>query len=111
MRNCNIAILGMSEVRWLQAGQVRLTSEETLYSGHTEDGAPHTDGVALVLTPEAQRSFIGWEHVISRFITAKFTSTNKNINLYVILCYGLTNDTEEKKKDDFYQQLEVVLNK
>ncbi|KAK7096603.1 hypothetical protein V1264_005879 [Littorina saxatilis] len=60
MRNYNISLLGLCETRWLQAGQLRLTSGETLiYSGHTEEGAPHTEGVALMLAPEAQRALIG----------------------------------------------------
>ena len=80
-----------------------------MYSGRTEDGAPHSEGVALVLTPEAERSLISWEPVGSRIITAKFT-TMKNISLHVIQCCAHTNDAE-KKKDDFYQQLQAVLDK
>lgn len=49
-RNYNISLLGLCETRWLQAGQLRITSREMmLYSGHTEEGAPHTEGVALML--------------------------------------------------------------
>ena len=54
MRNYKIGVLGLSETRWLQTGQPRLSSgEQLLYLGHIEVGAPHTEGVALMLAPEA----------------------------------------------------------
>ncbi|KAK7107337.1 hypothetical protein V1264_015280 [Littorina saxatilis] len=72
MRNYNISLLGLCETRWLQAGQLRLTSEEKLlYSGHTEEGAPHTEGVALMLAPEAQRALIGVEPVSLQNLKAR----------------------------------------
>ena len=41
MKNFKIGVLGLSETRWLQSGQLRLSSgEQLLYSGHIEDGAP-----------------------------------------------------------------------
>ena len=112
MRNYNISLLGLCETRWLQAGQMRLTSGEMiLYSGHTDDGAPHTEGVALMLAPEAQRSLIGWEPVNSRIITAQFATQKDNIKLNIIQCYAPTNDAIEDKKDDFYDQLQSVLDR
>ena len=46
-------MLGLSETRWLQSEQPRLSSgEQLLYSGLFEGGAPHTEGVALMLAPE-----------------------------------------------------------
>ncbi|KAJ8346757.1 hypothetical protein SKAU_G00281580 [Synaphobranchus kaupii] len=112
MRNYNISLLGLGETRWLQAGQMRLSSgERVLYSGHTEDGAPHTEGVALMLAPEAQRSLIGWEPVNSRIITAQFATQKENIKLNIIQCYVPTNDAIEEKKDDFYDQLQGVLDR
>ena len=55
MKNYMIGVPGLSATRWLQTGQLRLSSgEQLLYSGHTEDGALHTEVVALMLTPEAQ---------------------------------------------------------
>jgi len=85
MENYKIGVLGLSETRWLQKGQLRLSSgEQLLYLEHTEDGAPHTEVVALMLAPGAQRALIGWEPVNSRIITAKFTTKKKEIRLKII---------------------------
>ena len=110
MKNYKIGVLGLSETRWLQSGQLRLSSgEQLLYSGHIEDGAHHTEGVTLMLAPEAHAALIGLEHVNSRIITAKFTTKKKDIRLNIIRCYAPTNDAEEEKKDYFYHQLQAVL--
>ena len=75
------------------------------------DGAPHTEGVGLMLALEAQRALIWWEPVSSRIITAKFTSKRKNINPPIIQCYAPTNDADDKKKDEFYLQLQAIVEK
>ena len=112
MKNYKIGVLGLSETRWLQTGQLRLLSgEQLLYSGHTEDGAPHTEGVALMLAPEAQQALVGWEPVNSRIITAKFTNKKKDIRLNIIQCYAPTNDAEEERKEVFVQQLQAVIDR
>ncbi|KAJ3614823.1 hypothetical protein NHX12_018393 [Muraenolepis orangiensis] len=114
MKRYGISLLGLGETRWLQSGQVKLASGETiLYSGHVvqspEDSAPHTEGVAFMLSKEAQRALISWEPINSRIITAKFQTTHKKINLQVIQCYAPTNDTDDETKDQFYNQLYTIL--
>ena len=107
VKNYKIGVVRLSETRWLQSGQLRLSSgEQLLYSGHIEDGARHTEGVALMLAPETHAALIGWEPV-----TAKFTTKNKDIRLNIIQCYAPTNDAEKEKKEDFYLQLQAVLDR
>ncbi|VDP10294.1 unnamed protein product [Schistosoma margrebowiei] len=54
MRRYNLAVLGIRETYWTQAGQQRLnTREMLLYSGHEDKNDPHTQGVALMLFKEA----------------------------------------------------------
>ena len=55
-----------------------------LYSGHEENSAPRTEGVALLLTEEAQKALIGWETRGPRFITASFRTVRKNIRMNVV---------------------------
>ena len=69
---------------------------------------PHTEGVALMLAPEAHGALIGWKPVNSRIITAKFNTKKKDIGLNIIQCYAPTNDAEEEKNDDYNQQLQAV---
>ncbi|VDP68012.1 unnamed protein product [Schistosoma curassoni] len=59
MRRYNLEVLGISETHWTHVGQQRLTSGELLfYSGHEEGNAPHTQGVALMLSKQAQNALI-----------------------------------------------------
>jgi hypothetical protein len=72
--NYKIGVLGLSETRWLQTGELRLSSgEKLLYSGHTDNGVLHTEGVALMLAPRVRQALIGWEPVNSFIVTANFT--------------------------------------
>ena len=64
-----------------------------------------------MLAQEVHGALIGWEPVNSRVITAKFTTKKKDIRLNIIQCYALTSDVEGEKKDDFYQQLQAVLDR
>ena len=82
MNNYQVSMLGLREIRWIQSGQVRLSTRETiLYSGHEEEDVLRTEGVALMLTKEAQQALISWEAVSSRITTAKFRTKNTNIKV------------------------------
>ncbi|VDP53977.1 unnamed protein product [Schistosoma margrebowiei] len=87
MRRYNLEVLRISETHWTQFGQQRLTTGELLlYSGHEEENAPHTQGVTLMLSKQAQNALIGWESHGPRIIKASFktkkegTSMNAAVN-------------------------------
>ena len=95
IKKYKINILGICESRWTGSGQVKLsTGEQVLYSGHEEDAAPHTQGVAFMLPGPAQRALIGWEAHGPRIIIASFRTTKKRVNIDVIQCYAPTNDAD-----------------
>ena len=109
MESYKVSLLGLCETRWNQLGQLQLLLGQTvLYSGHEDEGAPHTEGVAIMLAKEA---LISWEAVSPRIITVKFATKKKNISINIIQCYAPTNDAEDEKKEEFYDQLQGVVNK
>ena len=80
-RAYNITVLGLCETRWTQSGQVRLnTGEMILYSGHEEEDAHHTEGVAFMLSHEAQNALINWEAVGPRIIYARSKQRKKTLS-------------------------------
>ncbi|VDP48263.1 unnamed protein product [Schistosoma margrebowiei] len=100
IRRYNLAVLGISEIHWTQAGQRRLdTGEMLLYSGHEEKNAPLTHSHRELLSKEARNAFIGWESYGSRTIKTSFR-TKKRIMMNVIQCYAPTNNDN---KDHFYE--------
>ena len=110
MRNYKLTILGISEARWTGWGQKRLISGEmVLFSGHEEDDAPHTLGVAMMLSRAAQGALIGWEAHGPRILLATFRTKKRSINLDVIQCYAPTNESDEGDKEEFYNRVMTIV--
>ncbi|CAI2725223.1 unnamed protein product [Schistosoma spindalis] len=111
-RRYNLEVFGISETHWMQVGQQRLASGELLlYSGHEQENAPHTQGVALMLSKQAQNALIGWESHGPRIIKASFKTKKTGITMNVIQCYAPTNDDNEDAKDQFYDRLQSIVEK
>ncbi|VDO65001.1 unnamed protein product [Schistosoma margrebowiei] len=103
MRRYNLEVLEISKTHWTQVGQQRLASEDLLlYSGHDEENSLHTQGVALMLSKQAQNALIGWESHGPRTIKATFKTKKEGISMKVIQCYVPTKDCNEDAKDKFY---------
>ncbi|VDO85218.1 unnamed protein product [Schistosoma margrebowiei] len=112
MRRYNLAVLGISETHWIQAGQKRLaTREMLLYSSHEEDNAPHTQGFVLMLSIVARNALVRWESHGSRIIKASFKTKKEVILMNIIQCYAPTNDINDDIKDQFYGRLQSIIEK
>ncbi|VDO92189.1 unnamed protein product [Schistosoma mattheei] len=84
MRRYNLEVLGISESHWTQVGQQRIASGELLlYSGHDEENAPQAQGVALMLSKQAQNAQIGWESHGPRIIKVSFKTKKEGITMNV----------------------------
>ena len=102
----SVKVLGISECRWSGFGRLRTATGETiLYSGR--DDNVHQSGVALLLNKETAESLLDWNPVSDRIITARFNS--KYIKTTCVQVYAPTNDAESKVKDEFYEQLQAVI--
>ncbi|VDP07120.1 unnamed protein product [Schistosoma margrebowiei] len=78
MRRYNLEVLGISETHLMQVGQQRLsTGDLLLYFGDEEENAPHTQGVALMLSKQAQIAIIGRESHGPRIIKASFKTKKR----------------------------------
>ena len=110
MCNYKLSVLGLAETRWTKSGQQKLaTGKLILFAGHETEGAHHTEGVAFMLSREAQSALVGWEAISPRFIKATFRTQIDKLKLNLIMCYAPTNNSDEEVKEQFYEQLQGIL--
>ncbi|VDP53578.1 unnamed protein product [Schistosoma mattheei] len=110
MKRYNLEVLRISKTHWKKVGQQNLASGElTLHSGHEEENAPHTQGVALMLSNQVQKALIGWESHESRIFKTSFKTKKEGMTMNIIQCYGPTNDYNADVKDQFCDRLQSIV--
>ena len=99
-------VLALSETRCKGIGKETLDQGNIyIYSGRT-DGVGR-EGVGMMMTPKAEKALTEWRAVNSRLLLAKFKS--RQCNMSIIVCYAPTNDSPEERKDEYYEEMQSLI--
>ena len=110
MERYNLDILGLSEVRWVTSGRQKLANGGTIiYSGLPKEDDEHREGVGFMLSKRATKCLIEWQPISERIITARFSSKFQKVS--IIQCYSPTNQATDESKENFYGQLQSIMDK
>ncbi|VDP81662.1 unnamed protein product [Schistosoma curassoni] len=64
-----------------------------------------------MLSKVARHALVGWESHRSRIIKASFKTKKERITMNIIQCYAPTNDSNDDIKDQFYERLQLIIEK
>ena len=109
--NYKMDITCLSEVRLSGSGSkpIKIPGESTTYwlyhSGPENNTGQH--GVAFALSSKANGALLSWNPVSSRIALARFKG--RPFNLTVVSVYAPTLPSDTSVKDEFYQQLQSVI--
>ncbi|KAK2724175.1 hypothetical protein QYM36_000884 [Artemia franciscana] len=87
MKQYNIGILALSEIRWKEDNH-------------------HWACVGLMMSPAAYRTTIKWTPINESILFAQLVTSHTKLS--VILCYAPTNEADDDVKDSFYETLQAV---
>ena len=104
MARVNMDILGISKLRWTRMGEFNSDDHNIYYCGHE---SLRRNGVATMVNKGVQNAVLGCNLKNDRMISVCFQV--KPINITVILVYAPTSNAEEAKVEQFYENLQDLL--
>ncbi|KAJ2946814.1 hypothetical protein O0L34_g16138 [Tuta absoluta] len=106
MERCKIDILGLSEVHRRGSGHFTTSNGNMMYYGGAEDHSGN--GVAFIIPKKLQNSVKGYLTPNERMIAIKLDASPVPIN--IIQVYAPTSLSAEEVSDQFYDDLNTLLN-
>ena len=104
MTRVNINILGVSELRWTGIGEFNSDDHYIYYCGQE---SLRRNGVAIIVNKRAQNAVLGCSLKNNRMISVYFQG--KPFNIMVIQVYAPTSNAEEAEVEQFYEDLQDLL--
>ena len=99
-----IDILGISELRWTGLGQFNSDDHYIYYCGQE---SLRMNAVAVMVNKRVQNAVLGCNLKNDRMISVHFQG--KPFNITVIQVYAPTSNTEEAEVEQFYEDLQDLL--
>ena len=104
MARVNIDILGISEWKWTGMCKFNSDNNYIYYCGHE---SLRINGVAIIINKRVQNAVLGCSLKNDRMISVRFHG--KPFNIMVIQVYAPTSNAEEAEVEQFYEDLQELL--
>ena len=104
MARVNVEILGISELKWTGMGEFNSDDHYTYYC---EQESFRRNGVAIIVNKRVQNAVLGCNLKNNRMISVPFQGNPFNIT--VIQAYAPTCNAEEAEVEQFYEDLQDLL--
>ena len=104
MARLNIDILGISELKWTGMGEFNSGDHYIYYCGQE---SLRRNGVGLIVNKRVGKAVLGYNLKNNRMISVRIQG--KPFSLTVIQVYAPTTDAEEAEVDQFYEDLQHLL--
>ena len=104
MARVNVDILGISELKWTGMGEFN-SDDHYIYSCGQE--SLRRNGVAITVNKRVRNAVLGCNLKNDRMISARFQG--KPFNITVIQVYAPTSNAEEAEAEQYYEDLQDLL--
>ena len=104
MARVNINILGISKLKWTGMGEFNSDDHCIYYCGQE---SLRRNGVATIVDKRVRNAVLGCNLKNDRMISVRFPG--KPFNIMVIQVYALTSNAEEAEVEQFYEDLQDLL--
>nr|XP_005287405.2 amphiphysin [Chrysemys picta bellii] len=99
-------LLGISEVRWKNFGEILIEEGHVLYYIGEDK---HVNGAGFLVHKDIKNSVLGCRPMSSRLISIRLKAVLFNIT--VVQVYAPTTDYDDEQFEDFYNQLQDIIKK
>ena len=104
MARVNVDILGISELKWTGMGEFNSDDHYIYYCGQE---SLRSNRIAIMVNKRVQNAVLGYSLKNDRMISVHFQG--KPFNITVIQVYVLTSNAEEAEVEQFYEDLQDLL--
>ena len=104
MEKVNINILGISEIKWIRMYEFNSDNHYIYYFGQE---SLRRNGVAIMVNRRVWNAVLGWNLKNDTMISVRFQG--KPFNITVIQLYAPTSNVEEAEAEQFYEDLQDLL--